>query len=184
MSKCGLIVDIHTTMCSRYNPATGIFTVPTGGAGTYFLSIYFSVDIAKSAVLKMVGNGDLICEADGDHDSGAGDRANGGCSGVAQLSEGELVYMCVCVSCVMMQVFHIMVFWRDQCSVSMSSTGDAVQVVYVAGLHSTVTPLYPWVTHGFLGFRIWERPGKGMFLLWPQKGWHWLKSLKTTQKNI
>ncbi len=59
--------------------------------------MYFAVDTADSAVLKIVHNGDLICQADVDQDNSPGDRANVACSGVAQLSEGEFVYVCVCV---------------------------------------------------------------------------------------
>ncbi len=75
----------------RYNKSTGAFTVPPGGAGLYYFSTHLSIQWGQHAAFHMKKNNDeAICKALGDNDNnGAGDAAQGFCSGLAQLEEGE-----------------------------------------------------------------------------------------------
>ncbi len=160
----------------RYNKDTGIFTVPIGGNGTYFLSLHLSVAIDKSTIFNMEANGDVICLANGDQDSGAGDHGNGGCSGLAQLEEGgtcsvvpEMIYpVIVCLNCLLQWSTFVQrkfckfpiekySFWQfgSNSDFVFLSTGDEVQVVYTVGVSHTDTPLYAANTAGFLAFIIW-----------------------------
>ena len=66
-----------------------MFTVPSGGGGLYYFSTFFTVWAGKWASFNLVVNDVIICTAYGDHDSsGANDRAQAACSGLAQLTEG------------------------------------------------------------------------------------------------
>ncbi len=74
----------------RYNSATGIFTVPTGGAGVYYFSSYIMVNGGKYGYFVLTLNGNIMCTMVGDHNnSGIGDMIQTGCSGMAELQDGE-----------------------------------------------------------------------------------------------
>ena len=47
----------------RYNSTTGTFTVPPGGEGLYYLSVYLRVYGDIAAYFNIELNGELICTA-------------------------------------------------------------------------------------------------------------------------
>ncbi len=69
---------------------TGKFTVPPGGAGMYYFSVYLSVDDGEFAWVDITVNGDTMCRSNGDNAQGSSsDYAQSTCSGLAKLIEGK-----------------------------------------------------------------------------------------------
>ncbi len=77
---------------SRYSPSTGIFTVPSGGAGTYYFSTYLLVQEDEYAYFNIVVNGIILCTAWGENDYNDNDRPQAACSGLVQLNEGMKMF--------------------------------------------------------------------------------------------
>ncbi len=78
-------------VCFRYDPATGIFTVPSGGDGLYYFSTYLSVASGHYAGFNIRVNGEILCTAFGDNNyNGADDYPQATCSVLTQLAEGQL----------------------------------------------------------------------------------------------
>ena len=72
----------------RYDPSTGIFTVPPGGDGLYYFSTYLLVDDGEVGYFNIRVNGEVLCSAVADETAG-GDYPQAICSGLAQLTEGK-----------------------------------------------------------------------------------------------
>ena len=53
-----------------YNTSTGRFTVPSDGAGIYYLSANFQIDDRKYGSFKMWNNGSVICGMFVDEEAG------------------------------------------------------------------------------------------------------------------
>ncbi len=91
------IIAQFTPYHSRYNGNTGIFTVPPGGAGLFYLSTYLLVDDGEKGVFDMLVNGNKVCTAYADHnDGGDWDYAQAACSGLAWLKEGTKNFSLSC----------------------------------------------------------------------------------------
>lgn len=72
----------------RYNSTTGIFTVPVGGL--YYFSTHLAVDFGEYAYFNMRVNNETVCTAFGDDDTSSGDFAQGFCSAIVDLIEGNI----------------------------------------------------------------------------------------------
>ncbi len=73
----------------RYDPTTGIFTVPPGGDGLYYFSTYLLVYDGELGWFNIRVDGVILCTARGDYsNNGAYVYAQATCSGLIQLSEG------------------------------------------------------------------------------------------------
>ena len=73
----------------RYDSTTGIFTVPPGGDGYYYFSVYFRVDGDISAAFEIEVNGELLCTAYSDlSESPNSDSQVMSCGGTAYTVEG------------------------------------------------------------------------------------------------
>ena len=80
--KVNIIID-------RYDSTTGTFTVPPGGDGFYYFSLYLFVNGDESAYFDVEINGEQLCEAASDlTESPASDEAITSCSGVAYAVQG------------------------------------------------------------------------------------------------
>lgn len=92
-NQCKFVMPASCVHC-RYNSATGVATIPSGGAGQYYLSTYLLVDDGETAQIQMmVNDNDVVCTAAGDQNtSGASDLSTATCSGVAQLEDGEFAH--------------------------------------------------------------------------------------------
>ena len=71
-SQCSLVVMESTTslpilFISSYNSTTGLFTVPPGGDGVYYFSLYLLVDDGEVATFDMRHNNNVICSANPGH---------------------------------------------------------------------------------------------------------------------
>ncbi len=63
--------------------------VPSGGAGTYFLTLYLVLYPQYFGLFEIQVNGMQVCGAWGDNDNDdLGDSAHTSCNAVAQLQEG------------------------------------------------------------------------------------------------
>ena len=85
---------------SRYDSSTGIFTVPSGGDGFYYLSTYLRIDDGEYGLFDLTVNGIEICKAAGDNSfSGMNDYDQGTRSAVVLLAEDRLkVPHCYCIT--------------------------------------------------------------------------------------
>ena len=68
-----------------------MFTVPPGGDGVYYFSVYLVVEQAEMGRFDMRLNDDVIFSTVYDHNSnGAADRAPGSCSAVVDVVAGDV----------------------------------------------------------------------------------------------
>ena len=74
----------------RYDSSTGTFTVPAGGDGFYYFSVYFTVLYFESAWFDIEINGETICTAYADQSaSNHPDYGHTSCSAVTDAAEGK-----------------------------------------------------------------------------------------------
>lgn len=74
----------------RYDPQTGKFTVPPGGAGLYYFSTYLLIGNGEYGRFIIRVNENILCTAIGDESSNAGnDVPQATCSALTQLEEGK-----------------------------------------------------------------------------------------------
>ena len=74
----------------RYDSNTGVFTVPHGGDGVYYFSVYVLVEDGEGGIFDMRLNDDVICTTFPDHSfSGDLDFASGSCSAVVNVIAGN-----------------------------------------------------------------------------------------------
>ena len=75
----------------RYDSTTRTFTVPSGGDGLYYFSVYLSTISNENAYFNVEINGQLLCSAVGEMtDANSGDAWATSCSGVAEVMEGKM----------------------------------------------------------------------------------------------
>ena len=73
----------------RYNSTTGIFTVPSGGYGYYYFSIYLVVNYYEYGLFDIQVNGETLCSAFTDQQgTTTADSGQAACSGAAYVTEG------------------------------------------------------------------------------------------------
>ena len=82
------IITIRLIYLYSYDSSTGTFTVPSGGDGYYFFSVYFTVSYDEYAYFDIEINGETICTAFGDH-AETPDYSHTSCSGVTFAAEGK-----------------------------------------------------------------------------------------------
>ena len=76
---------------NRYDSTTGTFTVPSGGDGYYYFSVYLAIEGDAAVVFDVEVNGALLCSANSDlTESPATDRDSASCSGITYTSEGRI----------------------------------------------------------------------------------------------
>ena len=73
----------------RYNGTTGIFTVPEGESGLYFLYIHLITTTGNFAAFELKRNQEQICVAEGDNGSNGWNHDTTTCGAVVQLNEGD-----------------------------------------------------------------------------------------------
>ena len=75
---------------NRYDSTTGVFSVPSGGDGTYYFSISLSVSYGQFGRFDIQLNDETLCSSYGDNDvNGGGDSGQATCSAIAELVEGS-----------------------------------------------------------------------------------------------
>ena len=73
----------------RYDNTTGIFTVPPGGDGFYYFSVFLMVVGAESSLFDVEHNGQLICTVYSDlTESPASDWEVTSCNAITNAVEG------------------------------------------------------------------------------------------------
>ena len=73
----------------RYDSTTGTFTVPPGGDGFYYFSVYLLVRADEYGNFDIRFNGEMICEAYAEQDDTIDDEATTSCNAIASLGEGK-----------------------------------------------------------------------------------------------
>ena len=82
--------SLDKASCFRYDSSTGTFTVPPGGDGFYYFSVYCTVWPFQYAVLSIRINGETICEAYGDaSESNFSDFNDASCSAATYANGGR-----------------------------------------------------------------------------------------------
>ena len=76
--------------CYRYNSTTGIFTVPPGGDGLYYFSVFFVVNADVRASFDMEVNGEYICTTTADQTENTNNEEPNSCSALYYVMEGTL----------------------------------------------------------------------------------------------
>ena len=76
-------------VCS-YESSTGFFTVPLGGEGLYYFSVYFTVNENEFALFDIKINERSICSAYADQ-SDSVDSGLASCSAVTFAAEGKII---------------------------------------------------------------------------------------------
>ena len=167
-------MDFITSMfiVYRYGSTTGIFTVPPGGDGFYFFSVYLLVQADEYGIFDIRFNGDIICEAYSEQDdTTTDDEATTSCSAVASVAEGKEFINDMMTRTSYRQLrsvrFYFHIVLREtriplQTSnseyfilICISIAGDTVQVGYRDGTDTTPLREAPDSYYsGFTGFRI------------------------------
>ena len=83
--------DVWVNLGNGYNKETGDFTVPSGGAGLYFVYAAFSYNVGHQATFLIESTDGIVCTVNEDETNG-GDSAAGSCGAVLVLQEG--LYLC------------------------------------------------------------------------------------------
>ena len=83
---------------SRYEPDTRVFTVPPGGEGYYFLTIYVTVWYSEFVEIDLRVNGKVVCTMYEDNYETSGDWSNGGCSAVTQVTQSKYFHFSILIS--------------------------------------------------------------------------------------
>ena len=83
--------NVFVNLGSGYNSGTGVFTVPTGGAGLYYFFAHFAFDhnqgeFASFAIRK---NGAVLALAFNDDIPGSGDTGSSSCGAATVLQDGR-----------------------------------------------------------------------------------------------
>ena len=74
-----------------YNSSTGVFTVPPGGDGVYYFSVYLTGDHGEGGFVDMKHNDANICRALGDNsESGHQDAPATSCSAIVNAVAGNV----------------------------------------------------------------------------------------------
>ena len=73
--------------CS-YDSGSGTFTVPPGGDGFYYFSVYVMVNAGEECRFNLEINGEKLCSLDGDQNKSTGDESQSACSAAAYAAEG------------------------------------------------------------------------------------------------
>ena len=72
-----------------YDSSTGVFTVPSGRDGLYYVSTYLLVSAdGEFGIFSIMVNGVIVCTAYGDHSSLGSDVSQATCSAVVDVVEG------------------------------------------------------------------------------------------------
>ncbi len=79
---------MQTKFSCRYDVDTGIFTVPPGGDGLYYFSLYFLGDDGEFNVLDIKVNGERWCSGDGNAFNST-HYPQAACSALAYLVQGK-----------------------------------------------------------------------------------------------
>ena len=72
----------------RYDSTTGTFTLPSGGDGFYYFSVYYRVRNFEYGTFDIQINGEVLCTAHAEQQEVA-DSGQGACSGAIYATEGE-----------------------------------------------------------------------------------------------
>ena len=72
----------------RYNSTTGTFTVPPGGDGFYYFSVYLFAASGEYARFDIQINGLRLCTASTDQNGSSGDQGQAACSAASYVSSG------------------------------------------------------------------------------------------------
>ena len=72
----------------RYSSTTGTFTVPPGGDGFYYFSVFLVTDTGEWCRFDIELNGDILCTVDRDQDKTPGDEGQGSCNAGIYAAEG------------------------------------------------------------------------------------------------
>ena len=75
-------------ICS-YDSTTGTFTVPPGGDGFYYFSIYLFVQDGEYGRFDIQINGETLCSAEGDAQESPTDNGQAACGAVTYVSIGR-----------------------------------------------------------------------------------------------
>ena len=94
-SQCPLM-EMHVItflfLVYRYDSTTGTFTVPSGGDGFYYFSVYLTTISSEFANFDLEVNTEILCSAYAELNNGVSlDEWGTSCSGVAELMEGKLL---------------------------------------------------------------------------------------------
>ena len=82
-------MSISKTFFYSYDSTTGTFTVPPGGDGYYYFSVYLNADGDESSIFDVELNGERICTVRSDlTESPSTDWETTVCSGITYAVEG------------------------------------------------------------------------------------------------
>ena len=82
--------EVSYLFISRYDSSTGVFTVPPGGDGVYYFSVYLLVPDGESAFIDMMLNGEVICSTYPDNNNAGADHAPASYSAVLDVVAGNV----------------------------------------------------------------------------------------------
>ena len=92
-----ILRELDNNSCNfiyRYNSATGTFTVPSGGDGFYYFSVFLTTISIEVSYFDLEINGTPLCSAVGElTQMYSGDEIGVSCSGVAYVTAGKILHI-------------------------------------------------------------------------------------------
>ena len=82
-------VSCNLYIIYRYDSVTGIFTVPSGGDGFYYLSLFLVVINPKLAYFDVNVNGETVCTAFAEQTDTPDNDGPTSCNALSYLTEGK-----------------------------------------------------------------------------------------------
>ena len=83
---------VNVNLGNGYSGSTGKFTVPSGGAGLYYLYVHVMYDWGDWVYIGIRKNGSVLCYATNDDLTDALDHDGSSCGAVSVLEEGKLAW--------------------------------------------------------------------------------------------
>ena len=90
--KCTIIFyqnDYLISVVCRYDRSTGVFTLPSDGAGLYYFYVHVLVDAGEYAYFNLKRNNEILCSMKGDNNGNGDDNDTGTCAATVMLNEGK-----------------------------------------------------------------------------------------------
>ena len=88
-----ILRELDNNFCNsidRYNSATGTFTMPSGGDGSYYFSVFLTTVSVEFAYFDLEINGTPLCSVRGElTQMSSGDEVGVSCSGVDYVTAGK-----------------------------------------------------------------------------------------------
>ena len=87
MTSQEILLEFYYVFVHRYDSITGTFTVPPGGDGFYYFTVYLDSQASEDSIFDIEINGEQICSVELDQQASS-DEGQSSCSAAIYAVEG------------------------------------------------------------------------------------------------